>query len=98
MAIQGIGGELARLASTGVDAPERSGGESFADAVTRTLRAVNQDQVDAAREAQALVVDGTGSVHEAMVAMSKAEGSFRLAMEIRNRLIDGINRLLQTQM
>ncbi len=44
-----------------------------------------------------IVVDGEGSIHEAMTAMSNAEGSFRLLMEMRNRLVDGINRLLQTR-
>jgi flagellar hook-basal body complex protein FliE len=29
--------------------------------------------------------------------MSKAEGSFRLAMQLRNRVVEAVNQLLQTQ-
>jgi len=75
----------------------RSGGESFASAMTEFLKGVNQDQADAARKVKELVVDGRGSIHETMVAMTTAEGSVRLLMEMRNRIVDGINRLLQTQ-
>ena len=74
------------------------GGERFAETVARVVREANRDQVEAAREIRDLVTGGEGSIHGAMVAMSNAEGSFRLAMEIRNRLIEGVNRLLQTQL
>jgi flagellar hook-basal body complex protein FliE len=73
-----------------------SGGASFADAVTQMLQDVNSDQVQAAGKIRDLAVDGEGSIHEAMVAMSNAEGSFRLMMEIRNRIVQTVNELLQT--
>ena len=92
MAIDPVGSQGAAHIRTG-----RAGGESFAETVTRVLRGANRDQVEAAKKARDLVVDGEGSLHDAMVAMSNAEGSFRLAMEIRNRLIEGVNRLLQSQ-
>ncbi len=74
-----------------------SGGEHFAKTVAQALHDVNNDQIAAAEKIKALVVDGEGSIHDAMLAVSKAEGSVRLLMEMRNRLVDGINRLLQTQ-
>jgi flagellar hook-basal body complex protein FliE len=61
------------------------------------LRSVNQDQIGAAGAIERLMVDGEGSIHEAMIEMSKAEGSFRLLMTMRNRLMEAVNRLLQTQ-
>ena len=33
-----------------------------------------------------------------MVAVESAESSFRLLMEMRNRLIEGVSRLLETQL
>ena len=54
--------------------------------------------MSAAKKIKGLTVDGEGSIHETMVAMSNAEGSFRLMMEIRNRMIEAVNRLLQTQL
>ena len=60
------------------------------------IQDVNGDQVVAAEQIQKLAVEGEGSIHEAMVAMSHAEGSFRLMMEVRNRIVQGINELLRT--
>ncbi len=74
-----------------------SGGGHFAQALTRLLLEVNSDQIKAGNEMKRLVVDGEGSIHEAMIAMNNAEGSFRLLLEMRNRLVDGFNRLLQTR-
>jgi len=73
-----------------------SGGGAFAKALTEMVRDVNSDQVAAADQIRALAVDGEGSIHEAMVAISRAEGSFRLMMEVRNRIVQGVNDLLRT--
>lgn len=94
MAINPIG--AGNVTSQGTERSER-GGERFAASLAEFLKDVNSDQTEAAKEIKRLVVDGEGSVHEAMAAMTKAEGSFRLLMEMRNRLVDGINRLLQTR-
>jgi len=74
----------------------RAGGERFADALTRMLRDVNRDQLVAKQKMESLIVEGKGSIHDAMVAMTKAEGSFRLLMQMRNRIIEGVNELLRT--
>ena len=94
MAIDPIG---TGLTSTLGSERAQSGGETFSRAVTDLLKEINRDQVDAARSVKEFAIDGKGSIHEAMAAMNKAEGSLRLLMEMRNRLVDGINRLLQTQ-
>ena len=94
MAIDPIGARGLLPTSGQVSEP---GGERFADALGKLLRDVNHDQLDAARKAEDLLVSGKGSIHDAMLAMSRAEGSFRLLMEMRNRLVDGLNRLLQAQ-
>ena len=94
MAIEGIGARSV----IGLEAePSRRGGESFAASLTEILQEANRDQVEAAQQIKSLVVDGEGTIHDAMSAMNKAEGSFRLLMEMRNRLLDGIDRLLQTR-
>jgi flagellar hook-basal body complex protein FliE len=94
MAIQPVGGS-----SGGLPAPAGSGEGSrgFVDEITRMIQSVNQDQAKASGAIEQLVVEGEGSIHDAMIAMSKAEGSFRLLMAMRNRLVDAVNQLLQTQ-
>ena len=93
MAIEAIGSRPTAIELPGT---ETRGGESFAAAVTRLIQDVNRDQIEAARKIEDLTVNGTGTIHETMIAMSKAEGSFRLLMEMRNRIIDGVNQLLQS--
>ncbi len=94
MAINPIAGGQVTAHETSRSEP---GGEHFASSLARFMRDVNQDQINAAKQIKGLVIDGEGSIHEAMSAMNKAEGSFRLLIEMRNRLVDGLNRLLQTR-
>ena len=94
MAIESIG---PGIFSKSIVNPPRSGGETFASAMTEFLREVNRDQITAANKIKDLVIDGRGSIHDTMTAVTTAEGSIRLLMEMRNRLVDGVNRLLQTQ-
>lgn len=89
----GLGSGASPLRSS----PSSTGGEHFADALTRMLRDVNRDQLVAKAKIENLVVEGKGSIHDAMVAMTKAEGSFRLLMQMRNRIVEGVNELLRTQ-
>ena len=77
-------------------APNEGGG--FAEALGAVIQEANKDQVDATKQAVDLVVNGRGSIHDAMVAVDNAEGSFRLLMEMRNRIVEGVNRLLETQL
>jgi flagellar hook-basal body complex protein FliE len=93
MQIDGIGG---RAAAAQLDESGPSGGESFARALGEMVQNVNRDQVVAGDQIRALAIDGEGSIHEAMVAVSRAEGSFRLMMEVRNRIVTGVNELLRT--
>jgi len=93
MQIDEVGGHAPSL-RVGETAP--SGGGSFARALTEMVQNVNSDQVAAADQIRALAVDGEGSIHEAMVAISRAEGSFRLMMEVRNRIVQGVHELLRT--
>jgi flagellar hook-basal body complex protein FliE len=75
-----------------------AGGESFGDALGRVVGEANRAQVDASGSIRDLLVNGTGSIHDAMIAVNRADASFRLLMEMRNRLIEGVNQLLETRL
>ncbi len=94
MAIESIGPSA--LANLRPGAAKEVEGTGFAGELSKFLEGVNKDQVEAATKIKDLAVDGKGSIHDTMVAVSNAEGSFRLLMEMRNRMIDGVNRLLQS--
>lgn len=95
MSVGRIGPELAR-ASLPREGPEAKE-SGFAEALARLVREANADQLAAARAMERLLVHGEGSVHEAMIAMTRAEGSFRLLMEMRNRAVEALQRLLDLQ-
>jgi flagellar hook-basal body complex protein FliE len=91
-----VDGVRARAAGALVAEEAPSGGGAFAQALTEMVQEVNSDQVAAADSIRTLAIDGEGSIHEAMVAISRAEGSFRLMMEVRNRIVQGVHELLRT--
>jgi flagellar hook-basal body complex protein FliE len=96
MAIEGITSGIAGAVASPAQAA-RSEAASFVEAIGQAVEHANQAQVEAHRAVADLAVRGEGTLHDVMIALEAAEGSFRLLMEMRNRLIDGVNRLLQTQ-
>jgi flagellar hook-basal body complex protein FliE len=97
MALERIASTAASLLQRPSDPAQIRGGESFTGTITRILEEANQEQVSAARTINELVVDGQGTIHDAMIAVNKADSSFRLLMEMRNRVIEGVNALLETK-
>jgi flagellar hook-basal body complex protein FliE len=83
--------------STDLQVQPTARGPSFAD----TLRDYLQDVSDLQREADKAVVGlATGKVdnlHEVLVAMGEADVSFRLMMEIRNKLLEAYREITRMQ-
>ena len=65
-----------------------SGGSVF----ERLLDAVN-DSAGAANEATSRMVDGTGDVHEAMIALQQADLALQFAVQIRNKLVQAYQEI-----
>jgi len=85
------------LLDTPIEASNQTGG-SFAETLGQVVGETNRDLIDATQQAVALVTRGEGTIHDTMIAIDNAEGSFRLLMEMRNRIVEGVNRLLETQL
>ncbi len=84
--------------STPTIGPAPSDGPGFAQTLGEFIGEANSDLVQATQKAVDLVVHGRGTIHDTMIAIDNAEGSFRLLMEMRNRIVEGVNRLLETQL
>jgi flagellar hook-basal body complex protein FliE len=88
MAIDPIGSLTTPLVdvSPAVDQTKPDSSGDFSASLTRLI-----DSVEATgKEANAAVgrmIDGTGDVHEAMIALQRAELSFQLTMQVRNKLV-----------
>ena len=83
--------------STGVT-PAVSGGSSagsgFGAALEHLLQSVDQS-AGAANEAVTDMVDGTGEVHDAMIALQRAESTLQLTIQIRNKLMQTYQEIMR---
>jgi flagellar hook-basal body complex protein FliE len=69
------------------------GGGTFGDLVKNAINSVNDAQTDANQKVTDFVSGKTDNVHEVMIAMEKAQLSFQLMTEVRNRLVDTYKEL-----
>lgn len=88
---------MPRLELSGTpSASTTASGTSFGAYVKEALKDTNQRMLDADQAIEDLVTGRNQDVHGTMIAMQKAEVTFELIMQIRNKLIsayDEINRM-----
>ena len=68
--------------------------QGFSDSLTRLIGSVQET----GREANAAVgrmLDGSGEVHDAMIAMQRAELTFQLTMQVRNKLVQAYEQIMR---
>lgn len=70
---------------------------SFSKLLGHMVNEVNSQQVDAAHAVENLQSGGNVSLHKAVIAMEEANVSFELMVEVRNKLLDAYNQLMQMQ-
>ena len=75
--------------------PAASGAGDFGQLVGNLLQDVNQSQNQAADAVAQLAAGKTDNVHQAMIALGKAEVSFNYMLEVRNRLLDAYKQVMQ---
>jgi flagellar hook-basal body complex protein FliE len=71
--------------------------ESFGKALTDALKDVNRLQLEADQAIRSLEVGKTGSLHEAMIALEKADVSFRAMMQVRNKILEAYQEIMRMQ-
>ena len=62
-------------------------GGGFAETLGSAIQKVDELQMDADAQAEKVALGG-GNLHEMSLALEKADVSMRLAMKVRNKLID----------
>jgi len=75
----------------------RPAGRSFGKVLQESIQEVNRLQVEADSAIDELAIGQTGSVHETMIAVEKADTSFRLMMQVRNKIIDAYHEIMRMQ-
>jgi flagellar hook-basal body complex protein FliE len=70
------------------------GGPSFADTLGQAIESVDKVQLEADSQA-AKVANGGGNLHEMSLALEKADVTMRLAVKVRNKLLDAYNEIMK---
>ena len=75
--------------------PRGMGENSFSEMVKSSLTQVNNLQKEADQAIHGLVVANEKDIHETMIAMEKADISFKLVMTVRNKLIGAYEEIMR---
>lgn len=79
------------------DKVEKQGGTGFKETFGNFVNEVNDLQIKAGESVENFATGKVENVHEVMIAMSKAEVSFKFMMETRNKLIDAYKEIIRMQ-
>lgn len=77
--------------------PVGSEGVGFKDLLAEEISKVNEQMLHADRAMSDLVAGRSGNVHETMIAMQKANVSFRMLLQVRNKVIKAYEEVMRTQ-
>ena len=69
----------------------------FADHLKASLASSNALQLKAATAQEELATGRNGNIHETLIAMSKADVSFRMVMQVRNKIISAYQEVMRMQ-
>ncbi len=72
-------------------------GESFSDMVQDAIEDVDEAQKNADQKVEDVVMGRSDNIHETMIAMEKAQLSFQLMVEVRNKAIETYQELSRMQ-
>lgn len=89
-----LGGVARAPGAAAMAAGPTAGAGSFSDSLAGLLASVDQS-AGAANNAVADMVQGTGDVHEAMIALQRAETALQLTVQIRNKLVQAYQDVMR---
>ncbi len=77
---------------------KESENESFADILKKTINETNKLQQDGEKAAVDIATGQVKDLHQAAIAIDKAETSLKLMLEVRNKAVNAYKEILRTQM
>ena len=83
---------LPEMAVTEKKAPEESSAP-FSDYIKQSLTDVNRQMLEADQAIDDLATGKNQDIHNTMIAMKKAEISFELVMQVRNKLVSAYDEI-----
>jgi flagellar hook-basal body complex protein FliE len=77
-----------------IERAQPKGNVSFAETLGQALGAVDKMQVQADDQASKVAMGG-GNLHEMSLSLEKADISMRLAVKVRNKLVEAHNEIMR---
>ena len=78
--------------------PTEAGGTDFAQELKNALGNVNQMQIDSEKAMSDIATGSVKDLHQAAIAIDKAEISMKLMLEVRNKALSAYKEITRTQM
>jgi len=75
--------------------PVRTQGQSFQQILKNSLQEANDLQLQANNAIQQLTSGNRENIHETMIAIEKANISFQLIMQVRNKILDAYQEIMR---
>lgn len=72
-------------------------GKEFSDALFTAVNEVNNQHQNADKAILNVQAGNTSSLHEAMIALEKADISFRTMLTVRNKIIEAYQEIMRMQ-
>jgi flagellar hook-basal body complex protein FliE len=72
-------------------------GPSFGKLLQEAIKNVDELQDQAGREVQSLMRGEIKDIHSAMIAVQKADVSFQMMMQVRNKLVSAYQEIMKMQ-
>ena len=94
MTIAPIGAAIPAIQFPSVSSPGASGGQGFGDTLQQILNKVETTGAEA-NDAVGRMLDGSGDVHEAMIALQTSDLSMQLAMQVRNKFVQAYQEIMR---
>lgn len=91
-------GDLAGMSSAVRPMGESHAGGSFLGSLKDAIAQVNEVQLDASQAVDKFVSGESENVHQMMMALQKADVSFQLMMQVRNKLVAAYEDIQRMQM
>lgn len=94
------GGKIAPITSVSVPKDIKSAKDkgNFASILKEKFDEINRLQVQADEAIEKLEINNSGSIHEAIIALEKADISFRTMMQMRNKIVEAYQEIMRMQL
>ena len=93
--ISSIGKDIVTLSKSVTTGSKTEDKGSFGSVLKDSIKEISQLQSKADQAIAKVELDDSGSIHEAMIALEKADISFRAMLQVRNKIVDAYQEVMR---